>query len=101
MEEMIIPDSQQYSHHRDSPLEIDFTDLRVEKSIQCLPVDIVVYMRGCNPIYDQSDIPCVSLWRRRVYQQDRQFPVLCTFQPPNRGNHDLRAILNRRHKTVS
>ena len=32
-------------HHLDSPLEIDFTDLRIEKSIQYLYVNIVVYIQ--------------------------------------------------------
>ena len=41
-------------HHLDSPFEINFTDLRIEKSIQRLYVNIVVYIYMCNPVSDQS-----------------------------------------------
>ena len=40
--------------HLDSPLEIDFTDLRIEKSIRNPYLDIVVYVLACNPVSDQS-----------------------------------------------
>ena len=42
------------SQHLDSPLEIDFTDLRIKNSIQCPSPDIVVYVLRCNSVSDQS-----------------------------------------------
>ena len=40
--------------HLDSPLEIDFTDLGIEKAIQHIYLNIVVHLLECNPVSDQS-----------------------------------------------